>query len=255
MTATKKPSHNLNHSSFLFFFVHISWMWSTMLSYQLFGVFKSGKFVLSEGSMHLIAWSVPLVSTLLPLSTNSYGRSAGNPDGWCFLEGNDSTFFWVVFSFFLVLFVCISLMSYFSTRIALKYRSFVRLDLENPEIRMVVDAVQLYPIAMIVCWLPNLVLSFILSFGLINNGGLLIFVVTQAISVQNGTTTTMLFFYKSREARHRWAAVFRQCLGYEDTSNLMVPVDFPDDDIYSDASSTFHRVTFPKTRETPIKNL
>lgn len=227
---------NFSHLSSLFLNrPSVSWIWTTLLSYQLHSIFNTGKLAMEEWHMHAVSWSISLASTLLPLSTNQFGRGDGLI-GWCFLVGeSEPLIFWIIFSFFIIMVVCLILMTYFSVRIFLKYRH-MDIGTQFPEVRAVVDSVKLYPIAMILNWTPNLIASTIFNFSSLPATRLfvLIMVITQVLSTQNGVWSAIIFFYKSKEARHRWANFFHWFQPKYDSLLVNVtPEDFPDDSVFS----------------------
>lgn len=192
--------------------------------------------------MHLISWSISLASTLLPLTTNRFGYDS-DLVGWCFLAGNDESLeLWILFSFFIIMVVCLVLMTYFSVRIFVKHRQ-MGMGNQYPEVQSVVDSVSLYPIVMVLNWTPNLIASTIVNFdGLPESRVAMIFTLaTQIITTQNGTWAALIFFYKSKEARHRWRTLFRHICGFcfdrggrgTSSDKSTAPEDFPDDSMFS----------------------
>lgn len=84
--------HQLSSNKFItsLHSVFFSWMWTTMLTYQLYTVFMYGSLgITAEWHMHLICWPIPIISTLLPLSTNYIGRDDDSNLGWCYIGGNE----------------------------------------------------------------------------------------------------------------------------------------------------------------------
>ena len=57
------------------FFFKASWIWTTMLTFQLFSICYYGEYGFSILQMHLLCWGLAISSTLVVLSTNSFGRS------------------------------------------------------------------------------------------------------------------------------------------------------------------------------------
>jgi hypothetical protein len=65
-----------------------SWLWTTMLSHQLYSVIMFGKYGLREDYMHYICWSLSIMTTLTPLTFSDFGRDddSGEAHSWCFLS-------------------------------------------------------------------------------------------------------------------------------------------------------------------------
>ena len=205
----------------VYFFVS-SWLWTTMLAHQLYSVATKAKFGLRHRYMHIVCWVVPLLCSLLPLSTNRYGRDDddGDPSSWCYLAGNNtSSATWNIITFIVPLFMCILIMFFYSCRTLWLYYS---LGLNRPDLYATVHALMLYPLGMIVSWGPNLV--FILY--VIANPGphsphyILTADVVSILCTQNGTITALIFFYKSKEARLRWWWKIAHWLSIADEDNI-----------------------------------
>lgn len=197
----------------------------------------------SKWVMHFICWSIPFVSTLLPLSTNSFNRDDDSQIGWCFLSGNQvDADYWVVFSFYLIMFGCLMIMSYFIISIYIKYRQ-LGMGSNYPEVQNVVDAMKMYPILMIINWGPNLIFSILLNFGVIpqGRGQIHLFDAINILATQNGTFTMILFFVKSKEARFRWFRLVSYLCKPRDnerkTTGSTIPLDFSFDQQHENAKS------------------
>lgn len=184
--------------------------------------------------MHLICWLIPLASTLLPLTTSRYGRDDDAQLAWCFIEGNSYVeIIWVVFSFYLIMVASMLTMVYYSIRIHLKYRD-IDLKTHNPEVHAVVDMLWMYPVAMMVNWIPNLTVSILANIqdsSFHTDTAEKIFNLVTILATQNGTFTAIIFFMKSKEARYRWnALLFGGKIGVDQDS---VPQDFANDSMYA----------------------
>lgn len=210
------------------YFYHASWFWSVALNYQLYSVVTTTRLGMSSGFMHAICWILSLLCTFLPLSAGAtFGRDIDDTTGalgWCYLKTNNFNNYlivWIPLSV-LPLFLSIFVMCYFSTRIFFQFR-------KNPTVFGVVDMLFWYPIAMIINWLPNIIVAFLINTNIISYDNLTIVMIANGLTIlatQNGTFSAMIFFWKSREARYRWANL----LGINSTSQEMSPVDFENDE-------------------------
>lgn len=95
-----------------------------------------------------------------------------------------------------------------------------------------VDALSLYPIILIVCWLPNLVISTVNNYGYVYTGNA--FIVLEILSGQTGTLTAIVFFYKSKEARRRWNKLLSTALPCMFSTPLISPTTGSSSDISDD---------------------
>jgi hypothetical protein len=184
-----------------------SWLWTTALAYELYSVCLHGRFV-PMLYLHVICWSVGLISTLLPLSTNGYGRD-NQDDGtsWCFINGNThSGAIWAAVSFQVLLIVTSLMTLYFTFRIYWRYR-FMNITKDYPEVHVILDTMILYPLGFFITWGPNLIFSLLINFEVINfdRRNQHIFHIVTIIATQSGLVLAIIFFIKSKEARFRWA--------------------------------------------------
>jgi hypothetical protein len=63
----------LQGAATVFFFI-ASWLWTTMLSFQLYYLVRKGRAKLTIAGMHVAVWSVATLLLVLPLTTGvSYG--------------------------------------------------------------------------------------------------------------------------------------------------------------------------------------
>ena len=204
--------------------------WTTILAYLLFSVISTGKMMkeLSLG-IHLFCFVLPIILTLLPLSTNRYG--ARGDYGWCFIDNRSdspewSQTFWVIASFYLWIWIAIILF------IALYAFIIWRLQLvRNEMVKMSVNNIIWYPLAVVVCWcLPtiyDITYSLDKSRTMRENG--VFFNFSFLSPMFQGTLNTIIFFTTNENARD----VLRQflwsmpCLGRsraddEDASSVVV---------------------------------
>lgn len=199
-----------------------------------------GRFGLKATTMHIFCWCAPLILALLPLSTTTYGRDDDSDDAgfWCSIRGNsEDSLAWVAATLYAPLFTCLTIMGFHSLFIFLKYKD-VDLQVQNPEVHHVVKMLWLYPFSMIICWGPNFIVSLLLNFGAIptNSYTNIVFSIVSIMVPQNGTLSTIIFFVKSQEARHRW----RKALHWE-RRDAITPLDYATDDLYRPEVSEFAR--------------
>jgi hypothetical protein len=198
-------------SFFNMFAYKCSWIWTTALCHQLYNVITEGKYGLGLLQMHFVCWSVPLISTLLPLISTDYGRDddSQQPLAWCFLEGHqENIVIWVVFTFYLVFFVCLVVMSYYLFSLYWQFRG-IDLKSQHPDIYLIYDALKLYPLGMVIAWLPNMIVSMIANSGYIPDNQAFgdVYNSLTILATQDGTITAIIFFLKSKEAQFRWKAL------------------------------------------------
>ena len=100
----------------------------------------------------LCCWGVPLVLTLLPLTTNTYGLE-GDGRGWCFIKNNSNSpswsyLFWVIFSFYFWILVSVFIYIVMISVVFSKLKHSVMSSVMQPVAKKLIY----YPINIIICW-------------------------------------------------------------------------------------------------------
>jgi hypothetical protein len=121
---SKNGTWNCFIQSFLTnYFPLTSIFWTVVISYLLYDILQKPHLsrkqhgIAVESWVHLLCWGLPLLLTLLPLTTTDYGTFDGE-DGWCFLRPRDGspkwTFrFWLFAAFFAWVYIAIAIFSIF----------------------------------------------------------------------------------------------------------------------------------------------
>ena len=110
--------------------------------------------------VHCICWGIPLLVTLLPLTTNTYGKT--NEDApWCFIgtrAGSPSwgILVWDLCSFFIWLWLVLILNMWLITSIIYRLKTITN---TNQIVNWQVANLCLYPIVAILCWTPATIID------------------------------------------------------------------------------------------------
>ena len=80
-------STNYNYLSSIF--------WTVVITFQLFYIIQRGKFITINWYTHAFCWGFPLIVTMLPLSTNTFGNPDDESD-WCFFGNGPNSPSWYV---------------------------------------------------------------------------------------------------------------------------------------------------------------
>lgn len=185
------------------YFYPASWLWTTILVYFLYALAITGKVPLSETAVHLICWGLPMITTLLVLTTNNFTRFDINDDNEVCTIGGDETsaFIWRVINYYGLFVLCVVIMiSLFITiiRIRKEGTSAVSVGILN----LAIESLQLYPLAMLISWTPEFI-SFIIEF---DEENALLFHIAVLLKISNGLLTSIIFFSKSEHARMLWSS-------------------------------------------------
>eukprot|EP01035_Chromulina_nebulosa_P036418 gene36418-49056_t len=145
----------------LFYFPLASWLWTVMLVYQLRTLIILKSLHISMMWIHGICWGIPLILSLLPLSTNQYGMDDyASGDVACNLSGNVKTkFIWLDLCISAAAIGCLMLMAVWIVEIYLHFRKA-----ENAAREMsFLQIMKLYPLALMVTWLPRCVIRVLIT--------------------------------------------------------------------------------------------
>lgn len=66
-------------------------MWTVVIAYQLYLVTHFGLLLDNMTAIHLACWLLPLVATLLPLTTSTYGTADDVTSTWCVIRSSNHT--------------------------------------------------------------------------------------------------------------------------------------------------------------------
>lgn len=183
------------------YFYPVTWMWTTTLVYFLYGLAINGRVPMSELSVHGLCWGVPLILTLLVLTTNDYGRFDENDDNEVCTVGGDenSAFAWRIVIYYGLFLSCVFTMGYLYLKI-IRIKRIGLSSVSEGMLNLAVESLSYYPVAMIVSWIPEFI-SFIIQFD--HHNGLATHV-SAIFKLANGVFMAVIFFSKSQHARLLW---------------------------------------------------
>jgi hypothetical protein len=184
------------------FFTISGWFWTTMLAYRVYCMVRYGGCKVDKQRMHAICWGLPLLLTVIPLSTTDYGSSP-NSNQWCLFKDRKHvprfwTPFWSYTTFFIWLVICVALMLAWQITISYKFRDSSMREV----IRRTYDKVYLYPVVMILCWGLNLICD---DF---DSGKPFLNALSMIFAISDGILSALIFMVKSEEAQRRWYRYF-----------------------------------------------
>lgn len=257
----------------IYFFFRASWLWILLLTYELYSMVLSGALAISSlWKAHAVIWSLSLALELSLLSTNDYGQddelSGLSTCALLFTNSPTKAYngaIWGASTFYFILIAVMCAMTYFSSRVWWKYSKQRDMFRNYPVIQNAIDVLWMYPVGLLVAWVPLGALKLFHTFNssqFVRNGStstvhvqfditLMLINVTIAWSGLYGTFLSAIFFYKSKEARHRWSDSFKRfksrawCLPQHDapegssnrtsvvlqTTPTAIPSDFDTDDV------------------------
>jgi disulfide bond formation protein DsbB len=182
--------------------------WTNVIAYQLYAiVVKNQECIKDMRRYHMVCWLVPLVVTLLPLTTNTYGEADDN-SGWCFIaERPDSPSYgvllWVILSFYLWVWLSILFITVVLLRTG--YHLY-ELNPVPPPVYNVYYKLGLYPLVLILCWLPaSLDDTLAAVFGGYSfPGSIVLNVCANVLPPLQGFLLSVIFFSSNKAVRLLW---------------------------------------------------
>jgi hypothetical protein len=183
------------------FFPVASWCWTTILSYAIFSIIRYERVIVNMKLCHLICWGLPACCAFLPLITSRYGPASINLQ-WCIIVPRSNSpewvdQFWVFASFFGWFLVFVVLMWGWSFYVF--YRLIWQQTVATQVVQRIYNKLWLYPVAMFICWAVNFVVIEYPDKVTARTA-----FISMAFGVSNGIWSTLIFFFKSSEARSRW---------------------------------------------------
>ena len=203
-------------------FSRFSWFYTDVLIVQLFNVVVFKQYFLSIKYMHGIVFSLNLLLQLLPFTTGvRYGvDDDGIPTGSCNMigdgDGKHDAAFWIQYTVsieslmsFILIIVLSLVIVYFSLRTSTTSETYLA-----PRIKDSWSLVILYPLAMLVSWVPAQICAFYINHAL-NTGPTfhihiwVIYNYLLAISTLYGPLLSVVFYTKTLDARRAWLSNLR----------------------------------------------
>ena len=186
----------------------MSWLWTLTLVYLLYKLAKGETLPSDLRYYHVANWGIPLIQSLGILIFTSYGRVSDEADyEVCLFHVNVSAAVYHAIAYYGLFFGVVIAMLYLKWQIrkleqSNDTRSF------NPTYFMAKMSLDLYPTALLICWLPHALLTVtIFLFTPIQNIYLILYFCSVQLKILHGFATSLIFWYKSRETRRLWRAL------------------------------------------------
>ena len=208
----------------LLFFYPASWIWTSLLVYQIRSLLVYRRLWLKPLQMHIICWTIVCLISFIPLSTNAYGQDdALNQQIPCNFQGNSEiAFYWSLATFGCILVACILVMMVCMGHVLYHWAYYGQTDKTGKEYA-IFRTTRGYPLFMLLCWIPYLGLYVFDPSMHLSYPGINAFILI--LSTQYGTFLTIFFFLFCRAGSRQW----RRFLGLK---------ALPDDTIKESSHST-----------------
>ena len=184
--------------------------WTTVITFQVWLVINKGHLLTKDDMiyMHYICWGLPLLLTILPFTTSTYG-AADDDQPFCFFANTSRSpswaeLFWTIFSFYgWVLLAAL-------VNAALLIHAFIVLRSKQIGVEIALQSLKklaFYPIILIFCWtgLGSFVIySEIHPLSGLSDSMQVFFFFASFISIMQGAFTPAVFFSTNPAIRLLW---------------------------------------------------
>lgn len=172
----------------------MEWLWTTVLVYLLFQLANRGKISTRMGPFHILCWGLPTLLTLLMLTFSHFEKNNGAEV--CRIQYHRTPFYYHVTTYYGMFFssVFLQLLLYGVMHIMERAQDE---RVRTTPFKVAKEALTLYPMAMIIFWLPH-------SIAALSKTPSNIYVVFLFWKILHGFAVSVIFFRQSTESRKQW---------------------------------------------------
>lgn len=186
--------------------------WTTAICYQLRKIVKGGTEVKDLRYFFVVCQIFPFVTTILPLTTQTYGNMDDENKGWCFFSNRPNSpawglLFWRILGFYLWLWISIALTIFFLLSI---FRHMSHMNISQTVFRSV-KRMALYPITFTICWIPATIFDLLETFYVPcvdRTGCRLLQSLTNVLPLLGGAIVSIIFVLSNANVRNEWKSLF-----------------------------------------------
>jgi hypothetical protein len=221
------------------FFIKSTVFWTEMLCYQLYRLVVNGAPGLSFIKMHLMVWFGAAFVALLPLTTATYGRGEPNADvEWCFLHDSEMSLFifWNAFDWIGIVIFSALLILY----LARSVRAQLLKNKEHAESAgwRIYTSMMTFSLVLYATYLTMIVVNIFMYFyntsrfdpSIKNGTKNQLLCVVNDIAIFYGISLSVIFYWRSPEARYRWKTLLFGGKNYDSEldfdENVLLTVDY-----------------------------
>lgn len=194
-----------NAQAFLYFTGYpISWLWTLCLTYNLYCISLKRPFLQYFRIQSIVCWGLPVLFSLTDLAFSSYSRDYGNGYSFdiCTVNSDGNAFIYVAINYYGCLVFCLLVMSYLLWSLAQQAK---QTPLLASHVQLAQQALELYPLSLIIFWVPQTVTSLAIIFGDLHGKSFEYALASVLLFRQlHGLVTSAIFFAKSPESRRLW---------------------------------------------------
>lgn len=199
-------------------FYPASWLWTTVLVYCLYLLATEKKLPPNLHKFHFVCWPIPIIFFLISIPFTTFQAPERDGNEVCTISGFTANVYHSI-TYYGLFFICLGIMLY----LKLKMDELEKIETSGanePLFIMAKAALFLYPISLVICWIPHLVTVFGAYGDYGSKGSIfaLLYYLGDLLKIFHGAVTAIIFFYKSQEARKLWLGV----LFSKKTSNTLI---------------------------------
>ncbi len=182
-----------------------SWLWTSTLSYFLFYLATTARTPREYLRFRIISWGLPVFLFLLSVPFATFQQPEDFSFEVCAAAGVGATIYHnaTVYSLFVL-----SLGTMTFLHIKIRELEFNRTEnVRAPTFIAAKAVLTYYPLSMVICWIPHMVVSFLFEYGRDRWCGERcdnLYYLTDLLKILHGAVAALIFFSKSREARRLW---------------------------------------------------
>lgn len=215
------------------YFYPVSWLYTLLLTYLLRGLAVHGRLLVSRAFLHSFCLGIPLVLTLLMLTTNIYGvEPQDQGKEICTYSGNPYTgFVWHISSFYTLYLLCCALMLGFLLELRyLEHTGDSRVTSKTFQVAK--QSLVWYPFAMFVSWIPRVIFILALGYHVSSPPRGPFPDALRCLRNLSGAFIAAIFFWKCPEARGLWLRLLVPSTAVKTNQNQHEEsVEYTDDDL------------------------
>lgn len=188
-------------------------LWTTIITFQVYMVVCHQNVIKDLTYAHVICWGLPLIATLLPLSTNTYAVP-DDESNWCFVADRSDSPKWGEIVWFVLSFygwIWLAMLFNIVFVVAIVYRFYQMQDVPD-RVVSTIRKLLLYPIIISFCWSMSTFTDLYSTVydGTFSSSFYIVDGVATILAVSQGFLFAVVFFGFNPLVRKAWLDLFRK---------------------------------------------
>lgn len=188
-------------------------LWTTIITFQVYMVVCRQNVIKDLTYAHVICWGLPLIATLLPLSTNTYALP-DDESNWCFVADRSDSPKWGEIVWFVLSFygwIWLAMLFNIVFVVAIVYRFYQMQDVPD-RVVSTIRKLLLYPIIISFCWSMSTFTDLYSTVytGEFSSSFYIVDGVATILAVSQGFLFAVVFFGFNPLVRKAWLDLFRK---------------------------------------------